>query len=92
MALFCDKYNAGLALNSWSELWLHRQSGFETPKDYGNLVALAYAFDNQEGFWTSSRSMMQYNIADHSYGTRDELLPLLPKGFYGKSDIDPQII
>ena len=92
MALFCDKYNAGIALNPWSELWLHRQSSFEKPEDYGNSVALAYAFDNQEGFWISSRSMMQYNMADYPYGTRDELLPLLPEGFfYSKSHVDPQI-
>ena len=91
MAVFCDKYDAGLALNPWSELWLHRQSGLETPKKYGNLVALAYTFDNQEAFWTSSRCMMLYDLADRSPGTRDELLPLLPQGFYGKSDIDPQI-
>lgn len=47
MALFCDKYDAGLAFNPWSELWLHPQSDSDTSEDYGNLLALAYAFDNQ---------------------------------------------
>lgn len=90
MALFCDKYDAGLALNPWSELWL-QPSGFETPRDYGNLLTLAYAFDNQKGFWISSRGMMQYDIDDRPGGTRDELLPLLPPGLHGKPYIHPRL-
>ncbi|CAF9927005.1 MAG: hypothetical protein ALECFALPRED_003600 [Alectoria fallacina] len=91
MALFCDKYDAGLAFNPWSELWLQPQSDSDTSEDYGNLLALAYAFDNQEGFWISSRSMMQYDMAERSDGTRNELLSLLPQGLYGKPDIDPSV-
>ena len=87
MALFCDKYDAGLALNPWSELWLQPQSGIEISGGYQNVLALAYAFDNQEAFWTSSRSMMQYDTADHPEVTRDELLSLLPQDLYRKSDI-----
>lgn len=89
MALFCDKYDAGLAFNPWSEVWLHPESGFESSGDYGNMLALAYAFDNQQGFWISSSSIMQYQIADRPRATRDELLALLPQDLYGKPDIDP---
>ena len=91
MALFCDKYDAGMALNPWSELWLQLQSGSETSGDYRNMLALAYAFNNQEGFWISSRNMMQYDKADRSEGTRDELLPLLPQDLHGKPDIVPGV-
>lgn len=87
MALFCDKYDAGMALNPWSELWLQPHSGIEISGGYRSVVALAYAFENQEGFWTSSRNMMQYDKADRSEDTRDELLPLIPKDLYGKPDI-----
>ena len=89
MALFCDKYDAGLAFNPWSEVWLHPQSGFETSGEYGNMLALAYAFDNQQAFWISSSSIMQYDIAAHPKATRAELLALLPQNLYGKPDIDP---
>ena len=84
MAVFCDKYDAGTALNPWSEVWLQPQSGIKVPGGYQNVLALAYLLNNQEGFWTSSRSMMQYDKADRSEGTRDELLPFLPQGLYGK--------
>ena len=87
MALFCDKYDAGMALNPWSEVWLQPRSGIPVSIDYRNVLALAYAFDNQEGFWTSSRSMMQYDKADRSEGTRNELLSLLPQGLYGKPEL-----
>ena len=83
MALFCDKYDAGLALNPWSELWLLRQSDSKIDGYYGNMVALAYAFNNHSNFWISSRSMMQYDTAEVRNCTRDELLPLLPQGLYG---------
>ena len=86
MALFCDKYDAGMALNPWSEVWLQPRSGIEVSGDYRNVLALAYAFNNQEIFWTSSRSMMQYDRADRSEGTRDELLSLLPQDLYGKPE------
>lgn len=90
MALFCDKYDAGLAFNPWSEIWL-QPSGSETPRDYGNLLALAYAFDNQESFWISSRSIILYDICEDSDGTRDELFTLLPHGLHGKPDIKPRV-
>ena len=83
MAVFCDKYDAGLALSPWSELWL-QPSGRETSRDYGNRLALAYAFDSQEGFWISSRDMMQYNMADRLDGMEDELFRLLPQEIHGK--------
>ena len=47
MALFCDKYDAGLALNPWCELWLQPKPGFEKDGQYRNMLALAYAFNNQ---------------------------------------------
>lgn len=84
MALFCDKYDAGLALNPWSEVWLHSQLAPESSTDYRNLLALAYAFDNQESFWMNSRSMMEYETTERFDRTRDELLPLLPQGLDGK--------
>lgn len=84
MALFCDKYDTGLALNPWSELWLQPQSGFETSGDYRNMLALAYAFNNQEAFWIGSRNMMFYDMAGRRDCTRDELHPLLPQGLYGE--------
>lgn len=89
MAFFSDKYDAGLAFNPWSELWLHARLGSETPGGYGTLLALAYAFDNQENFWTSSRNMIQYDTAERSYDIIDELFTLLPQGLYGKLAVDP---
>lgn len=86
LALFCDKYDAGLALNPWSELWLLRQSDSEVDGYYRNMLALAYAFDNHESFWISSRSMKQYDTAEVRDGTKDELFPLVPHGLYGKQD------
>ena len=47
MALFCDKYDAGLALNPWCELWLPCKSVFEKDGNYRNMLAIAYAFNNQ---------------------------------------------
>ena len=47
MALFCDKYDAGLALNPWCELWLPFKPDFEKDGNYRNMLALAYAFNNQ---------------------------------------------
>lgn len=91
MALFCDKYDAGLALNPWSELWLQRLR-FEPLHHYGNLLALAYALDNQESFWVNSRSMMLYDSCEDSDGTRDELVTLLPHGLHGKQDINPKVV
>ena len=44
MALFCDKYDATLALNPWCELWLPSK---ERDGQYRNILALAYAFKNQ---------------------------------------------
>ena len=57
------KYEAGLPLNPWSEIWPYPQSSFEASKNYRNLLALAYAHDNQEGFWIISHSMMLYEVA-----------------------------
>lgn len=89
MAFFCDKYDAGLAFNPWSELWLHARLDSETPGGYGTLLALAYAFDNQENFWTTSRNMIQYDTVERSRDTIDELFTLLPQGLYGKLAVDP---
>ena len=82
MALLCDKYDAGLAFSPWCELWLH--SLLESSKDYGTLLGLAYAFDSQEGFWITSRDIMQYERAGYPYIIREELLALLPQGVSGK--------
>ena len=89
MALFCDKYDAGLAFNPWSQIWL-QPSGSETLRDHANLLAMAYAFDNQESFWISSRSRILYDACEDSERPRDELLALLPTGLHGKRDIDPR--
>lgn len=88
MAFFCDKYDAGLAFNPWSELWLHARLDSETPGGYGTLLALAYAFDNQENFWTTSRNMIQYDTVERSRDTIDELFTLLPQGLYASIDQD----
>lgn len=89
MALFCDKYDAGLAFNPWCELWLGSQLDFEKSGDYSNLLGLAYAFDNQESFWINSRNMMQYGTAYQIHGIRDELRSLLPEAIFGKLEINP---
>lgn len=89
IAVLCDKYDAGLALNYRSELWLHHLSVSEASRDYRNLLALAYAFNNQEHFWISSRNAMQYHVAECENGIIDELLPLLPNGLFGKPFINP---
>lgn len=87
MALFCDKYDAGLALSPWSELWLQRLR-FEPLHHHGNLLALAYALDNQESFWVNSRSMILYDSCEDSDGTRDVLVTLLPHGLHASIDQD----
>ena len=89
MALFCDKYDAGLAFNPWCELWLDSQLHLETSGDYSNLLGLAYAFDNQENFWINSRTMMQHGTAYQIHGIRDELRSLLPEAIFGKLKINP---
>ncbi|CAF9939511.1 hypothetical protein IMSHALPRED_001531 [Imshaugia aleurites] len=88
MALFCDKYDAGLAFNPWCELWLGSQLDFEKSGDYSNLLGLAYAFDNQESFWINSRNMMQYGTAYQIHGIRDELRSLLPEAIFASIDED----
>lgn len=88
MALFCDKYDVGSALNPWCELWLLFKPNFEKDSTYRNMLALAYAFNNQACFWRTSRNMMQYDKADATYGTKDDLLALLPHGLYSSIDED----
>lgn len=88
IAIFCDKYDATSALNPWSELWLQSQLGSEVFPDSPNLLALAYALDNQESFWTNSRCMMLYEVADVTETgdrPRDELLPFLSEDVYGET-------
>ena len=60
---------------------------FEASKKYGNLLALAYAYDSQKGFWIISRSMMLYEVAQRTDSTREGLLPLLSDGLYGKQTL-----
>ena len=75
MALFCDKYDAGLALNPWCELWFPFQPGSEKDGDYRNMLALAYAFNNQGTCVSELLLPIRHRRkAARSFGSRSTLL------------------
>ena len=60
MALFCDKYDAGLALNPWCQLWLPCKPVLEKDGNYRNMLAIAYAFNNQGTYVSELLLLFRY--------------------------------
>ena len=81
MALLCDKYDAALALNPWCELWLPSQPDFEKDGNHRNMLALAYAFNNQGTYvsellfpvWLLKKSRRMFREQEHSFTSKSWL-------------------
>lgn len=69
IAILCDKYDMSRALGPWTVLWMQTWASpvevGDVGGDYGQMLWVSYALDNQSAFWDVTRELiLSYTAED----------------------------